>query len=45
MKLSILSKLIESHQVMLTANQLLQAKEGEITSQPWNWPFNYEVNI
>jgi len=35
-----LAKFIESHQVMLQGNSGLKPKEGEWTSQPWEWPIN-----
>ena len=38
---SFLSKLIESQWVMAENNNNLKPKEGEITSQPFHWPFNY----
>ncbi|CAF4798048.1 unnamed protein product [Pieris macdunnoughi] len=34
-------RLIESHAVMLQGNAGLKPKEGEVTSQPWQWPINY----
>lgn len=34
------SKLLEAHTVMLQGNAGLKPKEGEITSQPWQWPIN-----
>ncbi|XP_032521086.2 protein O-mannosyl-transferase 2 [Danaus plexippus] len=36
-----LERLIESHAVMLQGNAGLKPKEGEVTSQPWQWPINY----
>ncbi|CAH1263588.1 POMT2 [Branchiostoma lanceolatum] len=38
---SFLGKLLESHAVMVQGNSGLKAKEGEVTSQPWQWPLNY----
>ncbi|XP_034833789.1 protein O-mannosyl-transferase 2 [Maniola hyperantus] len=38
---SFLERLIESHAVMLHGNAGLKPKEGEVTSQPWQWPINY----
>lgn len=35
-----LSKFIESHRVMLQGNSNLKPKEGEWTSQPWEWPMS-----
>ena len=26
-------------------NSGLKAKEGEVTSQPWQWPITYRVNM
>ncbi|KAI8485373.1 Protein O-mannosyl-transferase 2 [Branchiostoma belcheri] len=40
---SFLGKLLESHAVMVQGNSGLKAKEGEVTSQPWQWPLNYRV--
>ncbi|CAH0728120.1 unnamed protein product, partial [Brenthis ino] len=34
-------RLVESHAVMLQGNAGLKPKEGEVTSQPWQWPINY----
>ncbi|XP_033634905.1 protein O-mannosyl-transferase 2-like isoform X1 [Asterias rubens] len=34
-------KFIESHVVMLKGNSQLKPKVGEVTSRPWQWPFNY----
>jgi dolichyl-phosphate-mannose-protein mannosyltransferase len=39
-KPSFLRKFIESHIVMTESNSNLKPKEGEITSQPWQWPIN-----
>ncbi|KAJ2942084.1 hypothetical protein O0L34_g11001 [Tuta absoluta] len=36
-----LERLLESHAVMLQGNAGLKPKEGEVTSQPWQWPINY----
>nr|XP_026490998.1 protein O-mannosyl-transferase 2 isoform X2 [Vanessa tameamea] len=36
-----LERLFESHAVMLQGNAGLKPKEGEVTSQPWQWPINY----
>ena len=38
---SFLSKLLESQWVMGVNNNNLKPKEGEITSHPFHWPFNY----
>lgn len=38
-----LEKFIESHTVMFQGNSGLKPKEGEITSQPWQWPINFKV--
>ncbi|XP_060663188.1 protein O-mannosyl-transferase 2 [Drosophila nasuta] len=35
------SRFLESHAVMLQGNAGLKPKEGEVTSQPWQWPINY----
>ncbi|XP_002054958.3 protein O-mannosyl-transferase 2 [Drosophila virilis] len=35
------ARFLESHAVMLQGNAGLKPKEGEITSQPWQWPINY----
>lgn len=34
-------RFFESHAVMLQGNAGLKPKEGEVTSQPWQWPINY----
>lgn len=39
------ARFLESHAVMLQGNAGLKPKEGEITSQPWQWPINYRVRI
>ena len=39
---SFLSKFVELHRVMLDVNAQMKPKEGEITSQPWEWPLNYQ---
>uniref|UniRef100_A0A1B0GQC3 Protein O-mannosyl-transferase C-terminal four TM domain-containing protein n=1 Tax=Phlebotomus papatasi TaxID=29031 RepID=A0A1B0GQC3_PHLPP len=36
-----LSRFFESHAVMIQGNAGLKPKEGEVTSQPWQWPINY----
>ncbi|MCL4119094.1 UNVERIFIED_CONTAM: hypothetical protein GTU68_019371 [Idotea baltica] len=36
-----LDKFFESHTVMFQGNSGLKPKEGEVTSQPWQWPINY----
>ncbi|XP_073950740.1 protein O-mannosyl-transferase 2 [Choristoneura fumiferana] len=36
-----LERFLESHAVMLQGNAGLKPKEGEVTSQPWQWPINY----
>ncbi|CAK1549544.1 unnamed protein product [Leptosia nina] len=36
-----IERLVESHAVMLQGNSGLKPKEGEVTSQPWQWPINY----
>ncbi|XP_047739382.1 protein O-mannosyl-transferase 2-like [Hyalella azteca] len=38
---SFLSKFLEAHTVMFQGNAGLKPKEGEVTSQPWQWPINY----
>ncbi|KAJ8045755.1 Protein O-mannosyl-transferase 2 [Holothuria leucospilota] len=38
---SFLDSLIESHIVMAQGNSDLKPKEGEVTSQPWQWPINF----
>ncbi|KPJ10066.1 Protein O-mannosyl-transferase 2 [Papilio machaon] len=38
-----LERFIESHAVMFQGNSGLKPKEGEVTSQPWQWPINYRV--
>ncbi|XP_076034374.1 protein O-mannosyl-transferase 2 [Oratosquilla oratoria] len=35
-------KFFEAHTVMLQGNSGLKPKEGEVTSQPWQWPINYK---
>ncbi|XP_042883958.1 protein O-mannosyl-transferase 2-like isoform X2 [Penaeus japonicus] len=35
-----LEKFLEAHTVMFQGNSGLKPKEGEITSQPWQWPIN-----
>ncbi|XP_063853817.1 protein O-mannosyl-transferase 2-like isoform X3 [Scylla paramamosain] len=37
-----IEKFIESHTVMFQGNSGLKPKEGEITSQPWQWPINFK---
>lgn len=37
-----LKMFFESHAVMLQGNAGLKPKEGEVTSRPWQWPFNYK---
>ncbi|XP_037294081.1 protein O-mannosyl-transferase 2 isoform X2 [Manduca sexta] len=34
-------RFFESHAVMFQGNAGLKPKEGEVTSQPWQWPINY----
>ncbi|KAL4711760.1 hypothetical protein ACJJTC_015826 [Scirpophaga incertulas] len=34
-------RFLESHAVMVQGNAGLKPKEGELTSQPWQWPINY----
>ncbi|XP_072930161.1 protein O-mannosyl-transferase 2 isoform X2 [Epargyreus clarus] len=34
-------RFLESHAVMFQGNAGLKPKEGEVTSQPWQWPINY----
>ncbi|XP_064403207.1 protein O-mannosyl-transferase 2-like isoform X2 [Halichondria panicea] len=41
-KPSFLSRFLESHIVMAESNSNMKPKEGEITSQPWHWPINYQ---
>lgn len=31
--------------MMLQGNAGLKPKEGEVTSQPWQWPINYRVRV
>ncbi|KAI0210003.1 Protein O-mannosyl-transferase 2 [Lamellibrachia satsuma] len=38
---SFLEKFLESHAVMLQGNSGLKPQEGEVTSQPWQWPINF----
>ncbi|GBP88989.1 Protein O-mannosyl-transferase 2 [Eumeta japonica] len=38
---SFLERFLESHAVMFQGNAGLKPKEGEVTSQPWQWPINY----
>ncbi|XP_072164883.1 protein O-mannosyl-transferase 2-like [Diadema setosum] len=38
---SFLESFLEAHTVMASGNSNLKPKEGEITSQPWEWPINY----
>ncbi|GFR57381.1 protein O-mannosyl-transferase 2 [Elysia marginata] len=40
---SFLEMFLESHAVMTQGNSGLKPKEGEVTSQPWQWPLNYRV--
>lgn len=40
-----LEKFLEAHTVMFQGNSGLKPKEGEITSQPWQWPINIKVCI
>jgi dolichyl-phosphate-mannose-protein mannosyltransferase len=42
---SFFERLLESHAVMFQGNAGLKPKEGEVTSQPWQWPINYRVSI
>ncbi|CAL4078365.1 unnamed protein product [Meganyctiphanes norvegica] len=37
-----LEKFMESHTVMFQGNAGLKPKEGELTSQPWQWPINFK---
>ncbi|XP_077300535.1 protein O-mannosyl-transferase 2 [Arctopsyche grandis] len=39
---SFLERFLESHAVMFQGNAGLKPKEGEVTSQPWQWPLNYK---
>lgn len=36
-----IERFLESHAVMFQGNAGLKPKEGEVTSQPWQWPINY----
>ncbi|KAH9628283.1 hypothetical protein HF086_017358 [Spodoptera exigua] len=36
-----IERFFESHAVMFQGNAGLKPKEGEVTSQPWQWPINY----
>ncbi|RUS71376.1 hypothetical protein EGW08_020859, partial [Elysia chlorotica] len=38
---SFVEMFVESHAVMTQGNSGLKPKEGEVTSQPWQWPLNY----
>ena len=38
---SFIEKFIETHAVMLQGNSGLKPKDGEVTSQPWQWVVNY----
>eukprot|EP00057_Strongylocentrotus_purpuratus_P031920 XP_786089.3 PREDICTED: protein O-mannosyl-transferase 2 [Strongylocentrotus purpuratus] len=38
---SFLERFLEAHLVMASGNSNLKPKEGEITSEPWQWPINY----
>ncbi|OWF56429.1 Protein O-mannosyl-transferase 2 [Mizuhopecten yessoensis] len=38
-------KFIESHAVMTQGNSNLKPKEGEISSQPWQWPIDFKGQI
>lgn len=40
-----LEKFLEAHTVMFQGNSGLKPKEGEITSQPWQWPINIKVHL
>lgn len=42
---SFLESVIESHIVMAQTNSGFKPKEGEITSQPWQWPINYRGQV
>lgn len=38
-------KFLESHAVMTQGNSNLKPKQGEISSQPWQWPIDYKGQI
>lgn len=40
-----LEKFLEAHTVMFQGNSGLKPKEGEITSQPWQWPINIKPDV
>eukprot|EP00795_Rhopilema_esculentum_P003468 gene3468-1848_t len=42
---SFLEKIYESHVVMAQTNSGFKPKEGEVTSQPWQWPINYRGQV
>ncbi|XP_063079994.1 protein O-mannosyl-transferase 2-like [Engraulis encrasicolus] len=42
LKPSFLEILVESHIVMFKTNNGMKPKEDEVTSQPWQWPINYQ---
>ncbi|XP_028396136.1 protein O-mannosyl-transferase 2-like isoform X2 [Dendronephthya gigantea] len=42
---SFLESVFESHAVMAQTNSGFKPKEGEVTSQPWQWPINYRGQV
>ncbi|KXJ13379.1 protein O-mannosyl-transferase 2 isoform X2 [Exaiptasia diaphana] len=44
-KPSFLESVYESHIVMAQTNAGFKPKEGEVTSQPWQWPINYKGQV
>lgn len=44
-KPSFLGSVYESHIVMAQTNSGFKPKEGEVTSQPWQWPINYRGQV
>ncbi|XP_031568277.1 protein O-mannosyl-transferase 2-like isoform X2 [Actinia tenebrosa] len=44
-KPSFFETIYESHLVMAQTNAGFKPKEGEVTSQPWQWPINYRGQV
>ncbi|XP_029189886.2 protein O-mannosyl-transferase 2-like isoform X1 [Acropora millepora] len=44
-KPSFIGSVYESHIVMAQTNAGFKPKEGEVTSQPWQWPINYRGQV
>lgn len=42
---SFLGSVYESHVVMAQTNSGFKPKEGEVTSQPWQWPINFRGQV